>query len=281
MQITQLFILFSALAIISCHHPQKKGGTVHRDGFDRQRDLLLVHYDCKTDVDDLQSLAAFRTLLSHPDYADLQYHAVAGAYGTQDGPYVPPNDLFQLAFADRWSDAHQDRAAAVAEVKTLALRHLDQGGQVWIADAGQSDFSAALLRAIREARPQLNANSHIHIVQHSEWNEKVTTPADLSYVRENAAYKKIPDGNGLDNGTPGFRTEAEVNWRKAVTDPQVIAVWELAIDLCTQYNGQEGRYLNKAIAAGGMDFSDFSEVCWIMGLQKLRDAEAFFAFYAK
>jgi hypothetical protein len=34
------------------------------------------------------------------------------------------------------------------------------------------------------------------------------------------------------------------------------------------------------IAAGGLDFSDIAKVCWILGLQNIRDAEQFFNQYA-
>ena len=36
--------------------------------FNIEKDLLLVQYDCKTDVDDLHSVAAFITLMSDPDF---------------------------------------------------------------------------------------------------------------------------------------------------------------------------------------------------------------------
>ena len=54
-------------------------------------------------------------------------------------------------------------------------------------------------------------------------------------------------------------------------------IWTLARETANSFNGREGRYHNEAIAAGGMDFSDVSETCWIMGCGDLRDAEAFFA----
>ena len=53
----------------------------------------------------------------------------------------------------------------------------------------------------------------------------------------------------------------------------------MAITLGNQYNGQEGRSLNKAIAEGGLDFSDFSEVCWILNLKNLADVKDFFEHY--
>ncbi len=84
---------------------------------DTDNDLLLVQYDCKTDVDDLHSVAAFRTIIANPACKNLNYHAVAGTYGIQKGLYVPPNELFELAFGNQWSDAHSNFDAALKEVE--------------------------------------------------------------------------------------------------------------------------------------------------------------------
>jgi hypothetical protein len=50
----------------------------------------------------------------------------------------------------------------------------------------------------------------------------------------------------------------------------------MAIVFANRYNAQDGRYDNTAIGAGGMDFSDVAETCWIFGFAGLLDAEAFF-----
>mgnify|MGYP006295276279 CR=1 FL=1 len=248
--------------------------------FDKEKDLLLAHYDCKTDVDDLHSVAALVTLMSDPDYSDVRYHAVAGAYGIQEGPYVPPNDLFQLAFGEKWSDAHNHFQTAVGEVKTLVKETLSKGGDIWIADGGQSDFSAAVVKAVRADLPGLNTSQRIHVVQHANWNEEVTSPESLRYVKEKTSYHKIPDGNTVGNGTPGFRSPDFTHWKSELSDPELIEVWQLAVDLANRYNGKEGRYLNKDIAAGGLDFSDTCEVCWILGIEDIRDTEGFFNMFA-
>lgn len=268
-----LFLTVSCLFLSACGTFK---GSEKAERFNLDKDLLLLHYDFKTDVDDLHSVAAFGTLLSVPEYSNLKYHAVAGTYGTQKGLYVPPNDLCQLTFGERWSDADQDFNQAVLEVKALALETINAGGDIWIADGGQSDFSAALSKAIQSEDPILNVKARIHVVQHSDWNEKVTTPEALTYVQVQTDYNKIPDGNAIGNGTPGFKTETPIDVKAYLTDPHLQAIWELAIDLGQAYNGKENRYLNKAVAAGGLDFSDFSEVCWILGLEDLEDSEAFF-----
>ncbi len=249
--------------------------------FDKEKDLLLVQFDCKTDVDDLQTAAALATLLADSDFSELNYHAVAGTYGTQEGLYVPPNDLFELAFGDQWTDAHADWKGAVEKVKGLVIKTLSNNGHVWIADAGQSDFSADLVQAVLKELPEMETSNRIHVVQHADWNEEVTTPEKLEFVKQNADYTKIPDGNGVGNGTPGFRSPEFTHWDDRITDPALIEIWELAIELSNRYNGKEGRYNNAAIAAGGLDFSDLSEVCWILGIQNINDTEDFFDLYAK
>lgn len=269
-----LILLFFSLYACSTKTEQAKN-------FDLKNDLLLLHYDFKTDVDDLHSAAAFGTLLSHPDYSAINYHAVAGTYGTQTGLYVPPNELCQMIFDNNWSDADENFNNALLEVKSIALETIDQGGDIWIADGGQSDFSAALGKAIQSKYPKLNIKARVHVVQHSDWNEKVTSPEALTYVKVQTDYVKIPDGNEVGNGTPGFRSEKAIAVNEYLSDPQLLSAWQLAADLGNQYNGKEGRYLNKAVAAGGLDFSDFSEVCWILDLEDLEDGVAFFEWIEK
>ncbi len=262
-------------------HLEPENSTSNPQVFDYSKDLLLGHFDCKTDVDDLHSVAAFSTLLSHSDYASINYHAVAGTYGVQKGLYVPANDLFQLAFGDNWTDAHADFDKAIDKVLKIALSTIEKGGDIWIADAGQSDFSAALVKAIQSKKPQLNTQQRVHIVQHSNWNESVTDADALQYAKENTNYNKIADGNATKNGTPGFNNRNFTNWKSKIGSREISNIWELAVKTGNQYNGKEGRYLNKSIAAGGLDFSDVSEICWILGLEDIIDTEEFFRIFAK
>ena len=247
--------------------------------FKIDKDLLLVNFDCKTDVDDIHSAAALITLLSNPAYSKVNYHAVAGTYGTQKGLYVPPNDLFQMAFDAHWSDAHTNWQLALKEVKTKAITTLKDKGEIWIADAGQSDFSADLVKELQTELSNLEFLKRIHIVQHSDWNEKVTSPEKLAFVKAEVDYQKIPDGNVMSNGTPGFRTPEYKQWESNLKDERLKEIWKLAVAIGIEYNGKDGRYNNEAIAAGGLDFSDISEVCWILGIQDIKDTSEFFELF--
>ena len=243
--------------------------------FDPESDLLLLQYDCKTDVDDLHSVAAAAMLLRDARFADIRFHAVAGAYGIQDGEYVPANELFAAAFGDDWSDAHNDPATARTTVAGLVVQTLNAGGEVWVAEAGQSDFTADWLHDILRAVDPTITRQRVHVVQHSEWNESVTAPEKLDFVRKNSEYTKIPDGNATANGSPGLRLESDTLWPRVLEDPDLGGVWRLARETADRFNGQGGRYYNEAIGMGGMDFSDTAEVCWILGLEDRPDADAF------
>jgi hypothetical protein len=244
--------------------------------FDRHKDLFLAHFDAKTDVDDIHSVAALATMLADPRFSEVNYHAVAGTYGIQEGLYVPAEELFDLAFEEHWSDAHANFDKALNEVANLAIETLKVGGSIWIADAGQSDFSAALIRRIQELMPEAAVKGQMHIVQHADWNEEVTTADDLAFVKESASYHKIPDGNASGNGTPGFRSDTIVSWQEQISDVRLREIWTTAIRIANEHNGADGRYLNESIQKGGLDFSDVAEMTWIFGFNDLVDANDFF-----
>lgn len=252
-----------------------------RPVFNKETDLLLAHFDSKTDVDDIHSIAAFATIVANEKFIGLKYHAVAGAYGIQEGLYVPANELFEMSFGSNWSDAHTDFDKALLEVYEIASKTLEAGGDVWVAECGQSDFTAAVVEKINSQHPEIDTKEHFHVIQHSEWNQNSAAPEKLAYVRESTDYHKIPDGNATGNGTPGYNSKDNVAWMGDITEPHLIHIWETAIAIANKYNGQEGRYLNKSIAEGGFDFSDMTEVAWILELEEVPDIESFFSVFGK
>ena len=258
------------------HHADSNPGS-----FNMEKDLLLGHFDCKTDVDDIHSVAAFKTLLSQEEYVDIKHHAVAGTYGTQGGLYVPGEEVFELAFGDNWSDAHKDFDGALGRVHDLVGATLDNDGDVWITEAGQSDFSAALVKSLKESYPELNTKQRIHIIQHSNWNEEVTSESALQYVKAHTDYQKIPDGNAMNNGSPCYRSPDFITWKSKISDKAIRDLWSKAVDIGNAYNGVDGRYLNEAVKNGGLDFSDISETCWILGLDHIKDTAEFFETYCR
>ena len=145
--VSRILILI-AIIVLSSKSNDLDNGALQADSFNIEKDFLLVQYDCKTDVDDLHTIAAFFTLMSDPNFSKINYHAVAGTYGIQSGLYVPPNPLLELAFKDNWTDAHNNTQTAVEQVKSKITATLLNKGDVWIAEAGQSDFTAELIKSI-------------------------------------------------------------------------------------------------------------------------------------
>nr|GGH99713.1 hypothetical protein GCM10011355_26320 [Aquisalinus luteolus] len=242
--------------------------------FDSGADLFIAQFDARPDVDDLHAIAAVATVLADDAFACVDHLAVAGAYGRQGGLYIPAPELFDLAFGDHWIEAHDRHQDAAAELAALIVDRLQAGGDIWIAEAGQSDLTAATIRAAREIAPELDFAARVHLVQHSSWNESQTDVDALGYVREHTDYIRIPDGNAGGNGSPGFRTEGGALWPMMLADEDVGAIWAEAKRLADANNEKAG-YDNPAIGAGGFDFSDVSETAYIFGFEDMADVEAF------
>jgi hypothetical protein len=268
----QVLVFFAFFASCASKHSL----TTLIGNFRVESDLFLAQFDCKTDVDDILSIAGVATMLTDPRFSDVRYHAVAGAYGIQEGQYVPANELFEASFGGNWSDAHSNYEGALREVTHLVTNILEDGGNIWIAEAGQSDFSADLIRNIKTTLPDIKTTARIHIVQHSDWNENNTAPDNLSFIKANVCYHKIPDGNTIGNGSPGFKSDEIVKWQDYINNPILLHIWEMAFEIANKYNGKENRYSNPTIANGGMDFSDVSETCWIFGFNHLANTKQFF-----
>ena len=245
--------------------------------FDPSSDVFVGHFDSKPDVDDLHTIAAVGSLLKQDEFACVNAIAVAGAYGTQGGDYIHSPVLFDLAFGDRWLDAHYDREGAVAAQAKLFVDTLSNGGDVWIIIAGQADIAADALKIAIERAPDLPYKSKLHLVQHSEWNESVTAPDKLVFVREVANYQKIADGNARGNGTPGYTSSNGELWSRVLADPKIGPIWEEAKRLADEKNPSSA-YVNPSVAAGGFDFSDTSEMTHVFGLDILDNVPQFFDY---
>ncbi|WP_144207476.1 hypothetical protein [Shewanella donghaensis] len=244
------------------------------------KDLLLLNFDLKTDVDDVHTIAAFDLLLQSKEYENLNYYAISGTYGIQAGAYVPANNLFDMVFKQNWTDAHNDRQNSIYRSIKKINKTLSTGGKVWIVEAGQSDFTQEILVALGEFNISFYKDQII-LVQHADWNEQETSVDALNYVKQNTTYIRIADGNKEGNGTPGFNNQSYLS--KNLEDTKLLSskVWKQANEICTKYNGINGRYDNKAISAGGTDFSDLVEVTYILDIKDTPTVAAFFTKYNK
>ena len=239
--------------------------SAQRPSFNKNRDLLIAQFDSKPDADDIHSIAALGCMLAHSDLSGVDYYAVAGAFGRQGGRYIPAPNLFNMAFGaknQRWTDARNEYNNSVNRIKNRAKTVLDNGGRVWVQEAGQSDITRDWIQALRNDGISANAvKNRVIIVQHSVWNEDQTTPADLTYVRNNADYRKIADGNG-NNATPSYRSTNTSFLNRALSsrNTKARALWVEA-DRVIDASGFDASH--SSIPGGGVDFSDCVENWWI------------------
>lgn len=247
--------------------------------FNDQTDLLVAQFDCKPDPDDIQSIAALGSMLAHDSFKDVEYYAVAGAYGTQNAKYIDATELFDLAFGTEntdWTDAHNHYTDSVTRIKNKAKAILLAGGKVWVQEAGQSDITRDWVQALlNDGVSATTVKNNVIVVQHSEWNQNNTSSDDLAYIKENTTYEKIADGNDEGNGTPGYRTTNTSFHTQALNSSNATAnaLWTKADDII-QSNGYLPSY--STISTGGVDFSDCSENWWIFGLADTADSVSAF-----
>ncbi|MCF2949404.1 hypothetical protein L0668_14890 [Paraglaciecola aquimarina] len=259
--------------------------------FDRSKDLLLLQYDSKPDPDDIHAIAAAGSILAHPDFQDVNYYAVSGAYGKQNGKFMHSPELFTLAFGQKnikWTDRHTDNEGSVKRLKDKTKSIIQAGGRVWVAEAGQSDVTADWMAALlKDGVSADTIKRQVVVVQHSQWNENQTTDDDLAYVKVNSWYVQLDDGNApygttewgdrSDYSTPGYQNKVKtfLPSAKSSSIKQAKALWNKASDVVDRYypNGFPEEW--SSIHHGGVDFSDTSEVWFILNMSGLHTIEEF------
>ena len=249
--------------------------------FDTDKDILIAQFDCMPDHDDIHSIAALGSMLTHPDFDDVNVYPVMGAYGFQDRPFINATELFNEVFGSglaNWANAHANKGQAATQVRIRAEAVLAAGGKVFVQEAGQSDVTRAWLLKLRRRGVVTDAviKNNVIVVQHSDWNEAHTTPSFLANVKNWATYVKIEDGNHP-NSTPDYNNPGLYMLRQVVktTNPNQLArgYWLTAMGIIVD---QPTDYVNPAIDGGGVDFSDCVENWYIFGLGNSVDTAAKF-----
>ena len=145
----------------------------------------------------------------------------------QAGRHVPQraSSVRPCVRQGNWANADTNRDNAVNIAADKAIAALDNGGDVWVTEAGQSDVTAWIVERIQAQRPNINTKQRVHVVQHSDWNEDQTTPADLRFTKNNTQHNKIADGNSANNGTPQLTTNSSQYWSRAKGHPSAGPVW--------------------------------------------------------
>ncbi len=217
--------------------------------FVQDRDLISLHYDHAPDRDDGHATVSALEVVTA---RGITPHVVSGAYGTGNSSrYQPASEaVMRATWGSNWLDAHANRQAAVNATTNRWLNTLLNGGDIWVAEGGQSDFTSDVVRRIRNTNPDINTRSRIHVIQHSIWNEQQSNQADLNYSRNNTDYKKIADGNGA-NATANLN-QRSASFVRMARASQFGSAWNAAFN-----------YLNPN---NKLDFSDTVELLYILGI---------------
>ena len=230
--------------------------------FSPEHDLLSLHYDHAPDMDDGHSVAADRSLLESmfgAEWIKTRVVAVSGTYGENARLFNVKSDaVMDVAWNDcgGWLAGHANSEYVVAELVRRWSAVLTAGGDVWVKEGGQSDFTAEVVRRIRVQSPGLATGQRVHVVQHSDWNENQTTNAALAFAKKHTHYIRIRDANAYLNIKGGHNAFVKA----AIEHPNFAAVWKAAF---AYYHPRER-----------LDFSDTGELMHIVGLGEI-DIEEF------
>lgn len=271
-----------------------------RPYFDKNKDILIAQFDSKPDPDDIHAQAALGSMLLHNDLQGVNYYAVAGAYGQQGGIFIDSDALFDLAFGvGNWTDADADKTGSVIRIANKVVPILQNGGKVWVQEAGQSNITRDWLVEVLKTVNANTVKNNVIVVQHSEWNENhadnnsnspASNPVILNFVKNNSQYFAIDDGNAPFGGfgnrgqwdTPQYRSRNQSFINNAITSPNIKArqIWiEAERAIAVRYpNGVP--YNWSYMKNGGNDFSDCVENWWIFDIgSKADDVTKFWSRY--
>ncbi len=240
--------LFCLLALCLC---AVNANAQYRNGVD----LISLHYDHAPDRDDGHATVAGLVVTRHFGIAPL---VISGAYGDNNkSMYVSEAEqVMQITWGDQWLNAHTDWNGTIAITTARWLDIINKGGDIYVAEGGQSDFTAGVVKNIQE-QTSVDTSRRINVIQHSLVNEKYANQSDLKFVKANTNYIKIDDGNS-ENKTADLHQPSSSFVSKARAS-YFSEQWNAAFD-----------YLSPQRK---LDFSDTVELLYILDIGKNQIAD--------
>ncbi len=217
--------------------------------FVQDQDLISLHYDHAPDRDDGHATVAALVVLRA---LGIVPHVVSGAHGTGNADQYQPEaeSVMRAAWGSAWVDANGNRQSAVNATSARWLNTLLNGGDIWVAEGGQSDLTTAVVRSINNTNPGINTRNRIHVVQHSRFNESNSNQSDLRFSQANTDYILIDDGND-DNRTADLNMRSD-RFVQLARNSQFGSAWNAAFS-----------YLDPNFK---LDFSDTVLLLHILGI---------------
>jgi hypothetical protein len=239
-------------------------------------DLLALHYDNCPDKDDGHAIPAGKAVVENLGINNVL--VVNGTCGNaiRDRFNSASFAVVRASWGSDYLDAYNERSSAVSESANRWASVLANGGSVWVAEGGQSDVTADIVRRIAMQYPNLN-RQRIHVIQHSAgstaYNEKFTASNNLSYLKSTTSYQAIPNGNAGGNGTADLNMQSDYFVRTARSG-RFASEWNagfayLKPDCATRTENCK------------LDFSDTVELLYIVNDQRTRTVDDFANNYLK
>jgi len=172
--------------------------------------LFALHYDVCPDLDDVQAMVANYAIL---DVQNVRVLPVIGTCGLEiaDRYNNGGETLFNKLYPDGLN-VDRDYTGSVRAAAAAWEETLDAGYEVLVAEGGQSDFTAHVVRELGN-RPDLR---NITVVQHAVgYNEGNTMASNLTFLRNTVNYVNIPNGNSEGNGSANL-----ASWQAGIQDPE-------------------------------------------------------------
>jgi len=104
-------------------------------------DLISLHYDHAPDRDDGHAAVAAYMVANSIGF---EPYVVSGAYGQKNkSRYQPPaEEVMQVTWKNNWVNAHSNWDSAVDTTANRWLQTINSGGDIYVAEGGQSDFTS-------------------------------------------------------------------------------------------------------------------------------------------
>lgn len=270
--------MFALLSMGALHAPA-------RSTFNKSKDIVMMQFDAGGDEDDIHCMAAFACMQLHSDLVGVNEYIVTGARLRTANNGAKGHELLTNLYGPEgaeWTSAWNNWNLSVKRVVEKVKPVIQSGGTVWVAEGGQSDFTADWIKAlVNEGIPLSTIKTQVVVVQHSTANEDFGIQTDLNYVRNNTDYYMIPDGNSTGNGTAGYASFDPQFYIKArlKSNPNEAArkIWDYCHDFIPL---PDSSVHNPRFKVGGVDFSDLAELWWILELgDNVDDVEEFWNRY--
>lgn len=174
-------------------------------------DLLVLHYDNCPDKDDGHAIPAGKSVVEKHDINNVL--TVNGTCGNSilNRFNSASNKVMKASWGNEFLDADDQRISAVQESANRWASTLSNGADVWIAEGGQSDFTADVVRQIASRYSNIDLK-RIHVIQHSAgrtaYNEEFTDSANLAYLKNKTSYQPVANGNVGGNGTADLNQQS-------------------------------------------------------------------------